>query len=120
MEAISFDASTPEGQNTNFAETHWKRLCHVANRLLVHARLSNDFTHFALQYPFSINDVIPVKGLPDEDGYPITPFQKWCKRQPKARHYRLFGSAGVYKRYTDEGKGEPQQGKRVIFLGFPN
>ncbi|MGH7954950.1 MAG: hypothetical protein ACREOZ_03225, partial [Gloeomargaritales cyanobacterium] len=48
---IAYDASPPEGQHTNgFTERHWQTIGQMARKMLVHARLSNDFAYHALQY----------------------------------------------------------------------
>ena len=85
------------------------------------ARLSTEFAHFALQYACAANDVIPIKGLVDKNGKPISPYQSWHNKPPKISQFRTFGCPSVYKKYTEEGgKHEPQKGKRGIFVGFPN
>ena len=77
-EGMEFNASAPEGQNTNgFTEIHWKNIHHIARKMLCHSRLSTHFAHFALQYSARLHDMLPIKGLTNSTGDITTPYKLW-------------------------------------------
>ncbi|MGH7954813.1 MAG: reverse transcriptase domain-containing protein [Gloeomargaritales cyanobacterium] len=116
--SIAYDASPPEGQHTNgFTERHWQTISQMARKMLVHARLSNDFTYHALQYASEIHNALPVKNLVTPDGIPTSPDFLFTGRKPKVSHFRVFGCPVVFKKHK-QAKWQ-QQGRRGIFIGLP-
>ena len=67
--------SAPEHQEMNGqVEVTWRTLRTIALSLMVHARVPENYIHFALMYTIDyIFPVIPIKDLINEDGYPTTP-----------------------------------------------
>ncbi|MGH7973949.1 MAG: hypothetical protein ACREBR_00385, partial [bacterium] len=115
---ITYDASPPEGQHTNgFTERHWQTIGRMARKMLVHARISNDFAYHALQYASEIHNALPVKNLTTPDGVPTSPDFLFNGRTPKISHFRVFGCPVVFKKHK-QAKWQ-QQGRRGIFIGLP-
>lgn len=115
---IQYDASPPEGQNTNgFTERHWQTISQMARKMLVHARLSNDFVYHALQYASAIHNALPIKNLINPVGVPTSPDFLFHGRKPKISQFRIFGCPVVFKKHK-QGKWQ-QQGRRGIFIGLP-
>ena len=57
-------------------EVTWRTLRTISQSLMVHARFSEAYIHFALMYTTDhIFSVIPIKDLINEDGEPPTPFK---------------------------------------------
>ncbi|MGH7955216.1 MAG: DDE-type integrase/transposase/recombinase, partial [Gloeomargaritales cyanobacterium] len=111
---IQYDASPPEGQNTNgFTERHWQTISQMARKMLVHARLSNDFVYHALQYASAIHNALPIKNLINPVGVPTSPDFLFHGRKPKISQFRIFGCPVVFKKHK-QGKWQ-QQGRRGIF-----
>ena len=55
-------------------EVTWRTLRTIAHSLMVHARVSEIYVHFALMYTTDhIFPVLPIKYLINEDGDPTTP-----------------------------------------------
>ena len=87
-------------------ERHWGTIVRLANTLLLHARLNRKFFYYAVKYAQYIHDVIPVKDLNDQKGFPTTPFFLATNRKPSIKHFRTFACPAVFKRYeiSKEGK----------------
>ena len=55
-------------------EVTWRTLRKIAHSLMVHARVPENYIHFALMYTTDhIFSVLPIKDLINEYGYPTTP-----------------------------------------------
>ncbi|MGH7954940.1 MAG: hypothetical protein ACREOZ_03175 [Gloeomargaritales cyanobacterium] len=113
---IGFDASPPEGQNTNgFTERHWQTISHMARKMLVYARLSNDFIYHALQYASEIHNALPMKNLFNPEGQPTSPDFVFTCKKPKLSHFRNFDCPIARKINKPR---EKQQDRRGIFIGL--
>ena len=66
--------AAPEHQEMNgHVEVTWGTLRTISHSLMVHARVSEIYIHFALMYtPDNIFPVLPIKDLINEDGDPTT------------------------------------------------
>ena len=54
----------------------WRTLRTIAHSLMVHARVSEAYIHFALIYmTYHIFPVIPIKDMTNKYGKPTTPFK---------------------------------------------
>ena len=67
--------AAPEHQEMNGkGEVTWRMLRTVSHSLMVHARVTEVYAHFALMYTTNhIFPVLPIKDLINEDGDPTTP-----------------------------------------------
>ena len=69
----------------------WKIMCIIAHSLMVHARVSEAYIHFALIYKTDhIFSVLPIKVLINEDGDLTTPFKLATGTKPSVSHLRVF------------------------------
>jgi hypothetical protein len=102
-------------------ERQWQNMSQIMRAILVHARLSNHFYHFAGKYAKDILNVLPAKNLLDHNGNPTTPHFKAFRTKPKIGSFRVFGCPASFKRYTaTTRRTQNQQASRGIFIGFPN
>ena len=63
----------------------------VAHSLMVHARVSEAYIHFALMYRTDhIFPVLPIKYLINEDGDPTTPYNLATSTKPSVSHLRVL------------------------------
>ena len=76
--------AAPEHQEMNGqVEVPWRTLRTVARSLMVHARVSEAYIHFALMYTtYHIFLVLPIKYLINEDGDPTAPFKLATIKKP--------------------------------------
>ena len=57
-------------------EVTWRTFRTIAHSLMVHARVPENYIHFALMYTTDhIFPVLPINNLINEDGDPTTPFK---------------------------------------------
>ena len=70
----SFNVAAPEHQEMNGqVEVTWRKLRTIAHSLMVHARVPENYIHFALMYTTDhIFPILPIKYLINEDGDPTT------------------------------------------------
>jgi hypothetical protein len=61
-------------EQNSFVEKAYGTASQMARLILVHAHLSMDFYHLALDYACKILRVLPAKGLVDHDGNPTTTY----------------------------------------------
>ena len=90
----------PEYQEMNGqAEVTWRMLRTIAHSLMVHARFSEAYIHFALMYTTDhIFPVLPIKYLINEDGDPNTLYKLATGTKPLVSHLRvLFFLCVVWK-----------------------
>ena len=99
----------------------------VAHSLMVHARVSEAYVHFALMYTTDhIFPVLPIKDLIKEDGNPTTPHKLATRTKPSVSHLRVFLFLCVVQKATAhvETKAlnmrhQAQKGFCGIFVGIP-
>ena len=102
-------------------ERQWQNMSQIMRTLLVHARLSNHFYHFAGKYAKDILNILPTKNILDHEGNPTTPHFKALQTKPKIGNFRVFGCPASFKRYNATShRTQTQQASRGIFVGFPN
>ena len=80
--------AAPEHQEMNEqVEVTWRTLRTVAHSLLVNARVSEVYVHFALMCKTDhIFPVIPIKDLINKDGNPKTPHKLSTGTKPSVSH----------------------------------
>lgn len=89
--------------------------------LLVHAHLPDTFMYHALTYACHIFNVLPVRGLLNEEDTPATPHQLFFGKCPMVSKYRVFGCPTIDHRWVTHNKSNGKQtehGTRGIFIGF--
>ena len=68
-------------------EVTWRTLRTVAHALMIHARVPEEYVHFALMYTTDhIFSVLPIRDLINEDGDPTTPHKIARGTQPSVSH----------------------------------
>ena len=74
---VHLSLAAPEHQEMNRqVEVTWRTLRTIAHYILVHARFSEAYIHFALMYTKdNIFPVIPIKDMMNKDGDPTTPYK---------------------------------------------
>ena len=108
-------------------EVTWKTLRTVAQSLMVHARVTEVFVHFALMYTTDrIFPVVPIKDLINKDGDPTTPHELATGTKRSVSHLRvLFCPCVVHKATTYvvtktlNMRHQSQKGFCSIFVGIP-
>lgn len=113
--------AAPNHQEMNsIVERQWQNMNQIMRAILIHARLSNHFYHYAGQYAADILNVLPAKNLLDHNGNPCTPHFKALRVKPKIGNFRVFGCPASFKRYNATSRRtQTQQASRGIFIGFP-
>ena len=120
--------AAPEHQEMNRqVEVCCRTLRTVAHSLMVHARVTEVYVHFAIMYTtYHIFPVLPIKDLINEDGDPTTPHKLATGTKPSVSHLRvLFCPCVVLKAKAHvETKAlnmrhQAQKGFRGIFVGIP-
>ena len=72
-------------------ELTWRTLRTVTHSLMVHARVSEAYIHFALMYTTDhIFPVLPIKYLINEDGDLTTPHKLATVSKPPVSHLRVL------------------------------
>ena len=72
-------------------EVTWRTLRTIAHSLMLHARVSKAYIHFALMYMTDhIFPVLPIKDLRNEDGEPTTPFKFATCTKPSVSNSRVL------------------------------
>ena len=94
--------SAPEHQEMNGqVEVTWRTLHIVAHSLMVHARFSKTYIHFALLYTTDhIFPVLPIKYLINDDGDPTTPHKLATGTKPSVSHLRVSFCPCVVQKAT--------------------
>ena len=82
-------------------EVTWRTLCTVAHSLMVHARVTEVYVHFALMYTTDhIFPVLPIKDLINEDGNPTMPHKLAKGTKPSVSHLRVLFCPCVVRKAT--------------------
>ena len=82
-------------------EVTWITLRTVAHSLMVHARVSEAYVHFALMYTADhIFPVLPIKDLINKDGDPTTPHKLATGTKPAVSHLRVLSCPCVLRKAT--------------------
>ena len=83
--------AAPEHQEMNGQdEVSWKTLRTIVHPLMVHARVSEAYIHFALMYTTChIFPVLPIKYLINKDGDMTTPYKLATGTKPSVSHSRV-------------------------------
>ena len=103
---INFDTAALKHQEQNgLVERHRGTVVRLANTLLLHARLNRKFFYYVVKYIQYLHDVITVKDLNDEKGFPTTPFFLATNRKLSIKYFRTFGCPAVVKRYKRSKEG---------------
>ena len=71
----------------------------MANIMLLHTRLNKKFFNYAVKYDQRVYDVIPVKDLVDDQGFPTTPYYLLSGSKTDVKQFRFFGCPAVFKKY---------------------
>ena len=120
--------AAPEHQKINGqVEVTWRTLRTMAYSLMVLARVSEAYIHFALMYTtYHIFPVIPIKDLIKKFSNPTTPFKLATGKKPSVSNLRvLFCPCVVRKATTHVNKKalnmrhQAQKGFLCIFVGIP-
>ena len=120
--------AAPENQEMNgqvkVTRRKWRKIAHS---LMVHARVSEAYIHFALIYTtYHIFTVLPIKYLINEDGDPTMPHKLSTGTKPSVSHLRvLFCPCVVQKATSHVGtkalnmRHRAQKDFRGKFVGIP-
>ena len=120
--------AAPEHQEMNrHVEVTWRTLRTIAHPLIVHARVSEAYIHFALMYTTDhIFPVLPIKPLINEDINPTTKFKLATGMKPSVSHLCVLFCPCVLRKATAhvEKKAlnichQAQEFFRGIFVGIP-
>ena len=113
----------------SIVERTWQSLVYLRNSLLVHARVDDSCTHFALKYACRIFSAIPIRNLRHQ-GLLTTSDELFYGKKPNINNYRVLFCPCVVKKYTYYKKNEKgalilsdvkplsQRGFRGMFVGF--
>ena len=72
-------------------EVTWRTLRTISHYLIVHARVSEAYIHFALMYTTDhIFPVLPIKDLINKDSDPTTLFKLTTGTKPSVSHLRVL------------------------------
>ena len=94
--------AAPEHQDINGqVEVTWIMLCSISHSLVVHARASEGYIHFAFIYTtYHIFPVLPIKYLINEDGDPTTPYKLATGKKPSVSNLRVLFCPCVVRKAT--------------------
>ena len=120
--------AAPEHQEMNGqVEVKWRTLRTIAHYLMVHARVSEAYIHFAFMYTTDhILPFLPIKDMINKDDDLTTPFKLETGTKPSVSHLCvLFFPCVVQKATAHVGtkalhmRHQAQKGFRLIFVGIP-
>ena len=118
----------PEHQEINRkVELTRRTLRTISHSLMVHARVSEAYIHFAFMYTADhIFPVLPIKDLINEDGDPTTPHKLATGTKPSVSHLRVLCCQFVVRKATAHVetkdlniRHQAQKGFRGIFVSIP-
>ena len=79
----------------------WRMLHKIAHSLMVHARVSETYIHFALTYTtYHIFPVLQIKDMINKDGNPTTPFQLATGTKPLVSYLHMLFFPCVVRKAT--------------------
>ena len=123
---IDLSIAAPKHQEQNaLAERTWQSVAAIMRKILLHARLPETFSYFAVTYAAHIFNVLPIKGSILPNGAQSTPYHLFHNKRPCIAQFRVFGCPCVVKKHTISKQGQPsnnntfQRGVRGIYIGFP-
>ena len=120
--------AAPEHQEMNGqVEVTWRMLRTVAHSLMVHARVSEAYIHFALIYTtYYIFPVLPIKDMINKDGDPTIPHKLATCTKPSVSHLHMLFFPFVVQKATAQVEKKAlnmryrsQKGFCGIFIGIP-
>ena len=120
--------AVPEHQDMNGQiEVTWRTLHKVVHSLMVHARVTEVYVHFALMYTTDhIFPVLPIKDIINLDGNPTTPHKLATDTKPSVSHLRALFCPFVLRKATAHVdtktlnmRHQAKKGFRGIFVGIP-
>ena len=120
--------AAPEHQEINGQiEVTWRTLHTISHFLIIHARVSEAYIHFALMYTtYHIFSVLPIKYLINEDGDPKMPHKLATGTKPSVSHLRVLFFPCVVRKATAyfgtealNMRHQSQKGFCGIFVGIP-
>ena len=80
-------------------EVTWRTLRTIEHSLMVHARVLEEYIHFALIYTTDqIFTVLPIKDLINEDSDLTTPFKLDTSTKPSVSHLRVLFFHVLYRK----------------------
>ena len=108
-------------------EMTWRTFRTIAHSLMVHARVSEIYVHFALMYTTDhIFPVLLIKDLINEDGDPTTPYKLATGMKPSVSHLLVLLCLCVVRKATVHVETktlnmchQAQKGFCGIFVGIP-
>ena len=102
IRGVRLTLAAPEHQEINGqVEVTWRTLRTIAHFLMVHARVPENYIHFALIYTTDhIFPVLPIKDLINEDGDPTTPYKLATGNKPSVSHLRVLFCPCVVRKAT--------------------
>ena len=128
IRGVRLTLAAPEHQEMNGqVEVIWRKLRTIAHSLMVHARVPENYIHFALMYTTDhIFPVLPIKYLINEDGDPTTPYKLATVNKPSVSHLHVLFCTCVVRKATAHVdtktlnmRQQAQKGFRGIFMGIP-
>jgi len=121
-QGIHLSLAAPKKQYQNhLTERTWQTTSTMARALLVHACLPDIFWYHALMYASYIFNVLPVRGVKNDQDYPSTPHELFFQEKPAIARFRVFGCPVVTRRWVTQQSSQGKQtehGVRVLFIGF--
>jgi len=119
---IHLSLAAPKKQYQNhLVECTWQTTSTIAHTLLVHAKLPDTFWYHAMVYATDIFNVLPVRGMKNEQYCPATPYELFFSEKPSIAHVRVFGCPTVVRQWVTKQSSQGKQTERDIhgiFLGF--
>ena len=118
-------ASPKHLEMNSIVERTWQSLCLLKNSFIVHARVDESCTHYALLHATKVFSVVPVRTL-RKNGNLTTPYELLTGTKPKLERFRVLFSPCVVKKYSarvnkitvDVVKSFAQRGVRGMYVGM--
>jgi hypothetical protein len=95
--------------------------------MMVFAQVGNEFYDFAIDQAWKIFNVLPLRDLVDNNGYPCTPLGTYSGVKPKLCRFCVMFSACVINNGTNPGAARKiniqdnckERGTKAIHVGIP-
>ncbi len=114
--------AAPKKQNQNhLAKRTWQTVSAMGRSLLEHVWLPDTFMYHALVYETHIFNILPVRGLLDEQKVPSTPYQLFFGKKLSISNFVVFGCPTIVHHWVATGKTNGKQterGMHGIYFGF--